>query len=98
MKKLIAVVLSVIVLFSAVSVLCFAGTAAENSKDPSVETVVENTIGKFIPTGKEVSDNFFRVLDSIRDMLNRLIEFNKDMVNRLTDAAKSIEWVPGWMR
>ncbi len=98
MKKLIAVVLSVIVLFSAVSVLCFAGTAAEGSKDPSVETVVENTIGKFIPTGQAVADGFFRGLNAIRDVLNRIVEFNKDMLNRVTDAAKSIEWVPGWMR
>ena len=94
MKKLIAVILSVLVLLSALSVLSFA----EVNKDPSVEAVVENTIGKYIPTGKGVSDAFFRGLGAIRDFLNRLVEFNKDMVTRVTQAVTSIEWLPGWMR
>ena len=66
MKKLIAVLLCVLVLFSAVSVTCFAEYPVEGRDEPSVETAVENTIGKYIPTGKVVADNFFNVLDAIR--------------------------------
>ena len=94
MKKLIAVVLCMLVLLCAFSVVSFA----EVNKDPSVEAVVENTIGKYIPTGKDVADNFFRVLNAIRDALSRMIEFNKDMIDRMTQAVNSVEWVPGWMR
>ena len=98
MKKSIAVLLAVLILFSAVSALCFAGIAAEVNKDPSIEAVVENTIGKYIPTGKGVSDAFFRGLGAIRDFLNRLVEFNKDMLTRVGQAITSLEWLPGWMR
>lgn len=98
MKKALSVFLCLLVLLSAVSALGFAGVAAEVNKDPSVEAVVENTIGKYIPTGKAVSDGFFRVLNTMRDYMNRIIDFNKDMIVRLTDAVTNLEWVPGWMR
>lgn len=98
MKKMIAVLLCMVMLFSALSVLCFAGVSAEGNNEPGIESFLENTIGKLIPTGPDLSNGFFRVLNAIRDALSRMIDFNKEMLNRITQAVSSIGWVPSWMR
>ena len=98
MKKLLAVLLCALVLMSSLSVLCFAEYPVEGRDEPSVETAVENTIGKVIPSGKDVADTYFNGLNTIRDYLQRLSDFFKDMLTRVKESVSSIEWVPGWMR
>ncbi len=98
MKKLIAVLLSVLVLLSALSVLCFAEYPVPGRDEPSVETAVENTIGKWIPTGEDTSNAVFGFLDSMRGFLNSLRDVYEDLLYRFRESIQSIEWVPGWMR
>ena len=96
MKKLIAILLCVLVLFSAVSVTCFAEYPVEGRDEPSVETAVENTIGKYIPTGKVVADNFFNVLDAIRSALNQARDFYLELIDRVSQGFSS--FTPFWKK
>lgn len=93
MKKIFAVLLCAVLLLSCISVLCFA-----YRDDPSVEAVVENTIGKYIPVGEALSNGYFQVVNTIKDYLENTRDFLADMLTRVQSAFGSLDWVPGWMR